>query len=45
MSSLDNSMPHKGEKRKNYTLEFKREAIEYAERNSNHKAAEKFCCC
>ena len=42
MSSLDNSMSHKGEKRRNYTMEFKREAIEYAEKNSNHKAAEKF---
>ena len=43
MSSLDNSMSHKGEKRRNYTMEFKREAIEYAEKNSNHKAAEKYC--
>ena len=34
-------MSHKGEKRMNYTTEFKREAIEYAE-NSNHKTAEKF---
>ena len=34
-------MSHKGEKRRNYTMEFKRAAIEYAE-NSNHKAAEKF---
>ena len=42
MSSLNNSMSHKGEKRRNYTMEFKREAIEYAEKNSNHKAAEKF---
>ena len=42
MSSLDNSMSHKEEKRRNYTMEFKREAIEYAEKNSNHKAAEKF---
>ena len=40
MSSLDNSMFHKGEKRRNQTMEFKREAIEYAEKNSNHKAAE-----
>ena len=42
MSSLENSMSHKGEKRRNYTMEFKRETIEYAEKNSNHKAAEKF---
>ena len=35
-------MSHKGEKRRSYTMEFKREAIEYAEKNSNHKAAEKF---
>ena len=42
MSSLDNSMFHKGEKRRNYTIEFKREAVEYAEKNSNHKAAKKF---
>ena len=26
----------------NYTMEFKREAIEYAEKNSNHEAAETF---
>ena len=43
MSSLDNSMSHKGEKRRNYTMEFKRAAIEYAEKNSNLKAAEKVC--
>ena len=42
MNSLDNSMSYKGEKRRNYTMEFKREAIEYSEKNSNHKAAEKF---
>ena len=42
MSSLDNSMSHKGEKRRNYTMEFKREAIEYAEKNSNHKAPNNF---
>ena len=41
MSALDNSMFHKGEKRMNYTREFKHAAIEYAEK-SNHKAAEKF---
>ena len=35
-------MSHNGEKRRNYTMEFKREAINYAEKNSNHKAAEKF---
>ena len=40
MSSSDNSISHKGEKRSNYTMEFKREAIKYAEKNSNHKAAE-----
>ena len=42
MSSLDNSMSHEGEKRRNYTMEFKREAIEDAEKNSKHKATEKF---
>ena len=42
MSSSDNSISHKGEKRSNYTIEFKREAVEYAEKNSNHKAAKKF---
>ena len=42
MSSLDNSMSHEGEKRRNYTMEFKREATEYAEKNSKHKATEKF---
>ena len=36
MSSLDNSMFHKGEKNRNYTMEFKRKAIEYAEKKSNH---------
>ena len=35
-------MSHKGEKRRNYTMEFKHEAIEYAEKKSNHKATEKF---
>ena len=42
MSSLDNFMSHKGKKRRNYTMKFKREATEYAEKNSNHKVAEKF---
>ena len=42
MSSLDNSMSHNGEKRRNCAIEFKREAIEYVEKNNNHKAAEKF---
>ena len=41
MISLDNSMPHKGEKRRNYTMEFKRQTIKNAV-NSNHKASEKF---
>ena len=35
-------MSHNEEKRGDYTMEFKREAIEYAEKNSNHKSAEKF---
>ena len=35
-------MSYKGEKRSNCTMEFKREAIEHAEKNNNHKAAEKF---
>ena len=42
MSSLDNSRSHKGEKKRNYTMEFKRKAIEHAGKNSNHKAAEEF---
>ena len=42
MSSLINSTSHKGEKRRNYTMELKREAIGYAENHSNHKAADKF---
>ena len=41
MSSLDNSMFHKGGKRMKYTREFKHAAIEYAEKN-NYKAPEKF---
>ena len=41
MSSLDNSVSHKGEKRRNYTMEFKREIIKCAEKNSKHKTAEK----
>ena len=41
MGSLNNSMSHKREKRRNYTMEFKYAAIEYAEKNSNHKAGEK----
>ena len=31
-------MLHKGEKRRNYTMEFKRETIEYGEENSKRKA-------
>ena len=42
MNSSDNSMSHKREKRRNYTMEFRREAIEYTEKKSNHRAAEKF---
>ena len=34
-------MSYKGDRRC-YTMEFKREATEYTEKNSNHKAAEKF---
>ena len=34
---------HKGEKRKNYTMEFKRNAISFAEKHSNNTAAKKFC--
>ena len=34
-------MSHK-EKKRNYTTEFERKATEYAEKNSNHKFAEKF---
>ena len=35
-------MSHNGEKRWDYTMEFKRQAIECVEKNSNHKAPEKF---
>ena len=35
-------MSHKGEKKGNYTMEFKRGTIEYAEKNSNYKVAKKF---
>ena len=42
MSLLDNSMSHKGGKRRNYTMKLKCKTIEYAEENSHHKAAEKF---
>ena len=34
-------MPHK-KKKEGITMEFKRETIEYAEKNSSHKASEKF---
>ena len=34
-------MSHKKGKRRNYTMEFQHAAIEYAEKCSNHKAAEK----
>ena len=40
MSSLDNPMSYKGEK--SYTMKFKHKAVEYDEKNSSHKAAEKF---
>ena len=43
MSSLDNSMSLKAKKRRNCAADFKRAAIEYAEKNSNPKAAEEFC--
>ena len=42
MSKLDNSMPHDGDERRNYSMEFKREATEYGEKNGNHRVAEKF---
>ena len=32
---------HKGEKRKNYTMEFKRNAISFAEKPSNNAAAKR----
>ena len=35
-------MPHEGDKRRNYSMEFKHEATEYGEKNSNHRVAEKF---
>ena len=35
-------MSQKGEKRRNYTMKFERTAIEYAEKISNYKAADKF---
>ena len=43
MSLSNNSMSHKGEKRRNYTMEFKQAAVEYAEKKSNHNIAEKLC--
>lgn len=42
MNSEDNTTSYKGEKRKNYTMETKREAMTYTEMNSNNKAAKKF---
>ena len=38
-------MSHRVEERRNYTMEFKCDAIEYAEKNSKHKGAKKSCCC
>ena len=41
MNSFDDSMYHKGEEKRNYAMEFKCEVNEYAEKNSNCKAAKK----
>ena len=41
MSSLDNCMCHNEKERRSYTMEFNCEDIEYAEKNSSHKAAKK----
>lgn len=41
-SSHDAAISHKGEKRRNYEMAFKLEAIEYAERVSNNAAANKY---
>ena len=41
-SSHDAAISHKGEKRRNYDMSFKLEAIEYAERVSNNAAAKKY---
>ena len=43
MSSLDNCMLHKKEKKEGIAQWNLNAAIEYAEKNSNHKAAEKLC--
>ena len=40
-SSHDAAISHKGEKRRNYDMSFKLEAIEYAERVSNRRKLEK----
>ena len=43
MASLsERSTSHNGMKLKSYTIQFKTDAVQYAEENSNHKAAEKF---
>ena len=41
-SPHDAAISHKGEKRQNYDMSFKLEAIEYAERVSNNVAAKKY---
>ena len=38
----DNATSHKGLKRQNHTMNFKIEAVQYAEENSNCQAASKF---
>ena len=39
---MDDSMSHKGQKIRSYTLDFKLKAVEYAENNSTNAAANKF---
>ena len=41
-TSHDAATAHKGEKKRSFTMSFKYEAIEYAERESNRAAAEKY---
>ena len=36
------AISHKGEKRKNYTIQFKKEAVQYADDTSVRKAAKTF---
>ena len=39
---LNQVISHKGEKRRSYSMEFKRDVVKYAKQNSNNGAAKKF---